>query len=173
MSSVIFILSMSLFKSESFTTTSFFPFSYNKYPFNHEFIIISSIKEFLFLSQTIPSLLTLFVGFIFCMNFYSPFPSGFVQLLSHVWLLATPWTAAHQASLSFTISQSLPKSISIESVMLSNHLFLSHRLLLLPSVFSSIRVFSSESTLCIRWPKYWSFSFNISPSNMTPRTDFL
>ena len=126
MSGVIFILSISLFKSESFTTALFFPFSYNKYPFNHEFIIISSIKEFLFLSQTIPSLLTLFVGFISCVNFYSPFPSGFVQLLSHVWLLVTPWTAAHQASLSFTISQSLLKSISIVSVMLSNHLILCH-----------------------------------------------
>ena len=77
----------------------------------------------------------------------------------------TPWTAAHQASLSFTISQSLLKFIFIESVMLSNHLILCHPLLLLPSIFLIIRVFSNESALRIRWPKYWSFSFTISPSN--------
>ena len=77
----------------------------------------------------------------------------------------TPWTAAHQASLSFTISRSLLKFMSIESVMPSNHLILCHPLLLLPSVFPSIRVFSNASVLHIRWPKYWSFSFNISPSN--------
>ena len=81
---------------------------------------------------------------------------------------ATPWTAAHQASLSITSSRSLPKLMSIESVMPSNHLILCHPLLLLPSIFPSIRVFSSESTLCIRWPKYWSFSFSISPSNEHP-----
>ena len=85
-----------------------------------------------------------------------------VQLLSHVRLFAIPWTAARQASLSFTISQSL--LITIESVMPSNHLFLCH-LLLLSSAFLSIRVFSNESALLIRWPKYWSFSFNISPFN--------
>ena len=78
---------------------------------------------------------------------------------------ATPWTAAHQASLSFTVSRSLLKLMSIESVMPSNHLILCYPLLLLPSVFPSIRVFSNESVLCLRWPKYWSFSFNISPSN--------
>ena len=88
-----------------------------------------------------------------------------VQLLSHVRLFATPWTAARQASLSITNSRSSPKLMSIESVMPSNHLILFHPLLLLPSVFLSIMVFSNESTLCIRWPKYWSFSFNISPSN--------
>ena len=77
----------------------------------------------------------------------------------------TPWTAAHQASLSITNSQSSLKLMSIESVMPSNHLILCHPLLLLPSIFPSIRVFSSESALCIRWPKYWSFSFSISPSN--------
>ena len=76
----------------------------------------------------------------------------------------TSWTAVHQASLSFTISQSLLKLISIESVMTSNHLIPCHPFLLLPSIFPSIRVFSSESALCIRWPKYWSFSFSISPS---------
>ena len=88
-----------------------------------------------------------------------------VQSLSHVQLFATPWTIAHQTSLSFTISQSLFKLMSIESVMPSNHLVLCHHLLLLPSILSSIGVFSNESALCIKWPKYWSFSFNISPSN--------
>ena len=88
-----------------------------------------------------------------------------VQSLSCVRLFATPWTAARQASLSITNSRSLPKLISIESVMPSNHLVLCRPLLLLPSIFPSIRVFSNESTLCIRWPKYWSFSFNINPSN--------
>ena len=77
----------------------------------------------------------------------------------------TPWTAAHQASLSFTISQSLLKLMPIESVMPSKNLILCRPLLLLPSIFPSIRVFSNESVLCIRWPKYWSFSFSISPSN--------
>ena len=88
-----------------------------------------------------------------------------VQLLSHVQLFATPWTVAHQASLSITNSQSLLKLKSIKSVMPSNHLILYCPLLLLPSIFSSIRVFSKESILCIRWPKYWSFSFSISSSN--------
>ena len=88
-----------------------------------------------------------------------------VQSLSRVWLLATPWTAARQASLSITNSQGLLKLMSIESVMLSNHLILCRPLLLLPSIFPSIRVFSNESALHMRWPKYWSFSFSISPSN--------
>ena len=88
-----------------------------------------------------------------------------VQSLSCVWLFETPWTAAHQASLSFTNSQSLLKLISIESMMPSNHLILCHPLLLLPSILPSIWVFSNESALHIRWPKYWSFSFSISPSN--------
>ena len=88
-----------------------------------------------------------------------------VQLLSHVRLFATPWTAAHQASLSITNSWSLLKLMSIESVMLSNNLILCHPPFLPPSIFASIRVFSSELVLCIRWPKYWSFSFSISPSN--------
>ena len=81
---------------------------------------------------------------------------------------AAPWTAAHQASLSITNSRSLLTLISIKSVMPSNHLLLCHPLLLLPSIFPSIRVFSNESSLCIRWPKYWSFSFNISSSNEHP-----
>ena len=88
-----------------------------------------------------------------------------VQLLSCVQLFATPWTAACQASLSITNSRSPPKPMSIESVMPSNHLILCHPLLLLPSIFPSIRVFSNESALHTRWPKYWSFSFNISASN--------
>ena len=87
-----------------------------------------------------------------------------VQSLSRVQLL-TPWTAVHQASLSITNSQSPPKPMSIELVMPSNHLILCRPLLLLPSILPSIRVFSNESALCIRWPKYWSFSLNISPSN--------
>ena len=86
-----------------------------------------------------------------------------VQSLSHVQLLANPWTAAPQASLSVANSWSLLKLMSVKSVMPSNHLILCHPLLLLPSIFPSIRVFSNESVLCIRWPKYWSFS--ISPSN--------
>ena len=76
-----------------------------------------------------------------------------------------PWTAAHQAPLSFTISQSLLRLMSVESMIPSNHLILCHPLLLLPSIFRSIRVFSSEVALCIRWPKYWSFNFSTSPSN--------
>ena len=88
-----------------------------------------------------------------------------VQSLSRVQLFATPRTAAHQASLSITNSWSLPKLTSIELVMSSNHLILCCPLLLLPSIFPSIRVFSNESVLRIRWPKYWSFSFSISPSN--------
>ena len=94
--------------------------------------------------------------------------SSSVQSLSCVWLFATPWTAAHQASLSITSSQSLPKLMSIESVMPSNHLILWHPHLLLPSIFPSIKVFSNESALHIRGPKYWSFSFNINPTNEHP-----
>ena len=94
-----------------------------------------------------------------------------VQSLSHVQLFVTPWIAPHQASLSITNSQSLPKLKSIESVMPSNHLILCH-LLLPPSIFPSIKVFSNESALHIKWPKYCSFSFSISPSNEYS-TDFL
>ena len=89
-----------------------------------------------------------------------------VQFLRPVWLFDTPWTAGHQASLSITISRSLLKFMSIESVMPSNHLILCHPHLLLPSIFPSTTVFSNESVLCMRWPKYWSFS--ISPSNEYP-----
>ena len=88
-----------------------------------------------------------------------------IHLLSHVYLFATPWTVAHQAFLSFTNSWSLLIIMSIESVMLSNHLILCCPLLLQPSNFPSTRVFSNESVLCIRWPKYWNYSFSISYSN--------
>ena len=88
-----------------------------------------------------------------------------VQLLSRVRLFATPWTTAHQASLSITNSWNLPKLMPIESVMPSSHLILCHPLFLLPPIPPSIRVFSNESTLRMRWPKYWSFSFSIKPSN--------
>ena len=98
------------------------------------------------------------------LQFYFIFSS--VQLLSCVRLFMTPWTAAHQASVSITNSWSLPKPMSIESVMPSNHLILCHPLFLLPSIFPSIRVFLNESALRIRWSKYWSFSFTISPSNV-------
>ena len=91
-----------------------------------------------------------------------------VQSLSRVWLFATPWTAARQASLSIANSRSLLKLMSIESVMPSSHLILCQPLLLLPSIVPSIRVFSTESALRIRWPKDWSFSFSISPSNEHP-----
>ena len=96
----------------------------------------------------------------------SPYPHfSSVQSLSPVWLFAKPWTAACQASLSITNSQSLPKLMSIESMMPSDHLILCRSLLLPPSIFPSIRVFSKESVLRIRCPKYWSFTFNISPSS--------
>ena len=124
---------------------------------NWQTLEIRCFVEFFFkpVYQHITALLSVFLGIQF----------SSVQSLSHVWLFATPWTTAHQASLSVTNSQSLPKLKSIESVMPSNHFILCRPLLLLPSIFPSIRVFSNESTLCIRWPKYWSFSFNISPYN--------
>ena len=104
-------------------------------------------------------IVSLFVSFISRVQFSS------VQSLSHIQLFVTPWTAAHQASLSITNSQSLFKLMSIELVMPCNHLILCHPLIWLLSIFPSIRVFSNESVLQIRWPKYWSFSFSISPSN--------
>ena len=106
------------------------------------------------------------ISLLFKKIFYCPVQS--VQSLSRIQLFTTPWTAARQTSLSITNSWSSPKLMSIESVMPSNHLILCHPLLLLLSVFPSIRVFSSESALHIRWPKYWSFSFNISPSDEHP-----
>ena len=97
---------------------------------------------------------------LFCFTQFSQFSRSVVS--NSLW---PPWTAARQASLSITNAQSLLKLMSVESMMPSNHLILCHRLLLPPSVFHSIRVFSEESVLCIRWPKYWSFSFSISASN--------
>ena len=103
-----------------------------------------------------------FLGILTC---YTCLSFSSVQLLSCVWLFATPWRAARPASLSITNSRSLLKLMPIESVMPSSHLTLCHPLLLLPPIPPSIRVFSNESTLRMRWPKYWSFSFSISPSN--------
>ena len=108
----------------------------------------------------------LVVGYVFDIWGFLQFSS--VQSLSRVWLFATPWITACQASLSITNSRSLLKLMSIESVMPSSHLILCHPLLLLPPILPSIRVFSNESTLGIRWPKCWSFIFSISPSNKQP-----
>ena len=102
----------------------------------------------------------------------TPFISA-VQSLSRVRLFMTSWTAAHQASLSITNSWNLPKPMSIESVMPSSHLILCRPLLRLPSIFPSIRVFSNESALCIRWPKYWEFQLQHQSYQWTPRTDLL
>ena len=129
----------------------------------------------------LPSLISFSRRYIILYNIYIYFRLfsfiSSVQSFSRVWLFVTPWSAARQASLSITNSRSLPKLMSIESVMPSNHLILCHPLLL-PSIFPSIRVFSNESVLRIRWPKYWSFSFNNSPSNehsgpISPRVDWL
>ena len=119
----------------------------------HVYVWLNPLAVYLKLSQY-----SLLIGYQF----------SSVQSLSHVWLFATTWTAACQASVSTSHSRSLPKLMSIESVMPSNHLILCHPLLLLPPVPPSIRVSSNESTLRMRWPKYWSFSFNISPSNEHP-----
>ena len=102
---------------------------------------------------------------IYRREFLPDYQFSSVQSLTCVWLFVTPWTAACQASLSITNSRSLLKLMSFESVMPSNHLILCRPLLLLPWIFPSIRVFSNESVLCIRWPNYWSFSFSICPSN--------
>jgi len=107
----------------------------------------------------------LFLFWVVWRKFYILCHFVVVQLLRHVQFFETPWTAADQTSLSITYSLSLLKLMSIKSVMPSNHLILCHPLLLLPSIFPSIRVFSKESVLCIRWPKCWSFSFSIRPSN--------
>ena len=114
-----------------------------------------------------------YVKAVYCHPAYLTYSQGSVQFssvqsLSHVRLFATPWIAAHPASLSITNSQSSLKLMSIQSVMPSSHLILYHPLLLLPSIFPNIRVFSNESALRMRWLNYWSFSFNISPSNEHP-----
>ena len=106
-------------------------------------------------------------------DFHFPFLSAWIQFssvqsLSHVWLFVTPWITTQQAALSITNSRRLLKLMSTESVIPSSHLMLCHPLLLLPTIFPSIRVFSNESALHIRWPKYWSFSYSISPSNEHP-----
>ena len=98
-------------------------------------------------------------------NCIKPYFVAVVQWLNQAWFFVTPWTTACQTSLSLTVSQYLLKLMSIESIMPSNHLILCCPLLPLPSIFPTIRVFSNESALCIRWPKYWSFSFSIGPSN--------
>ena len=116
--------------------------------------------------ETIKMIRFHFVSFDFYL--ITPLPISSVQSLSHVQLFATPWTTARQASLSITNSPSLLKLMSIESMMPSNHLILCHPLLLLPSIFPIIRVFSNESALSIRWPKYWGFSFNIRPISEHP-----
>ena len=116
-----------------------------------------------YLLTIITNLINIFVFIITGMIYIDKSISS-VQSLSHVQLFATPWTATHQASMSTINSQSLLKLMSIELVIPSNHLILCRRLLL-PSIFPSIRVFSKESVLCIRWPKYWRFSFSLSPSS--------
>ena len=145
------------FFSQSRPSPPLFSFSYlcgiMQVPFISELPPTWSIGQ----GQTQSSYHKFFSYFIFCFVV--------VQSLSPVWLFATPWAAACQASLSFTISRSLLKLRSVESVMPSNHLILCHPLLLPPSIFPSNRVFSSGSVLGIRWPKFWSFSFSISPSN--------
>ena len=126
-------------------------------------------KKQIFISVLIWMIYFLLITLVFvCSSFPSPLDISSDQLFSCVRLFVTPWIAACQASLSITKCQSLPKLMSIDLVMPSNHLTLCHPLLLLPSIFPSIRIFSNESALCIRWPKYWSFSFNISPSNEHP-----
>ena len=130
--------------------------------------IFSSINSFLLIKELEMENVLHFLtkGKVLCISaLFTDIQFSSVQSLSRVQLFATPWTAAHQASLSITSSQSLVKLMSIESVMSFYHLILCCPLLLPPSIFPSIRVFSNESALHIRWRKYWSFSFNISPSN--------
>ena len=129
--------------------------------------LLLALKSSMFGPCELPWTLTLFWVSFSChpAAIIEPHIDVIIRFLSLVWFFAAPWTAAHQASLSFTISGNLLKLLSIESVMPSNHLILRRPLLLLPSIFPSIRVFSNESILHIMQPKYWSFSFSISPSN--------
>ena len=169
--SLIFIISFNLYccccfnrMSCRYVTKS----SWSNVSFNTIVSILTFFRDDLsiFVSRVLKSyyLYCVIVSFsLLCINISVQFSS--VQSLSCVQLFATPWIAAHQASLSITNSRSSLRFMSIESVMPSNHLILCHPLLLPPSIFPSIRVFPNESALCIRWPKYWSFSFNISPSN--------
>ena len=128
---------------------------------------VSVFKNSMCLSITLGKLVNLFVPHFF-IQFSSVALTQSELWLSRVWLFATPWIAARQASLSITNSRSSPKLMSIESVTPSSHLILCHPLLLLPPIPPSIRVFSNESTRRMRWPKYWSFSFSIRPSNEHP-----
>ena len=125
-------------------------------------MVISGSKR---VSENLPHSFHIFLYSFNFLKFNFYFVVVAVQLLSHVRLFVTPWTAALQVTLSISNSWSLLKLMSIESVMLSNHLILCRPLLFPPSVFPSIRVFANESVLRIRWPKYWSFSFNVNPSN--------
>ena len=125
----------------------------------------SSKSQISQISPTIISRISSFFQYVFLEDKNTFKIISSVQSLSHIQLFATPWTAAHQASLSITNTQSLIRLMSIKSVIPSSHLILCRLLLLLPLIFPSIRVISSESVLHIRWPKYWSFSFNISASN--------
>ena len=125
------------------------------------FFMVQLSHLYMTIGKTIALITQTFVRKVMSLLFTMLYISS-IQLLSHVWLFVTPWAAAPKASLSITNSQSLLKLMSIKSVMPSNHLILFHPLLLLPSIFSSIRVFSNESIIRIRWPKYWSFSFSSS-----------
>ena len=125
----------------------------------------SQIQSIKFLIYSDLFLLWILLFVIFECDFFGQFPLYCCSVAQSCLTLCNPWTAAGQASLSITNSQSLPKLMSIGSMMLSNYLILCHPLLLLRSIFPSVRLFSNEWALCIRWPKYWGFSFSISPSN--------
>ena len=126
--------------------------------------ILCSFKSF---PSFVRFIVTCFMFLCYCKWYFYNF-NFWSSSVTQLCLFVTPWTTARQASLSITNCWSLPKPMSIESVMPSNHLILCHPLFLLPSIFPNIRVFSNESNLCIRWPKYWSFSFGISPSSEHP-----
>ena len=150
----------------SFSRTSSQDLAFRSLPQTHKIYIYHGIWHNILMQQILFSWKwDIFLRYV---NILSKFSS--VQSLSRVWLFVTPWTAAHQASLSITNSRSPPRPMSIESVMPSNYLIFCCPLLL-PSIFPSIRVFSNESALCIRWPKYWSFSFKHQSLQWTPRTD--
>ena len=129
-----------------------------KSPGNHLEMVVRDEEGDLKRGEVMEGLVSQVEEFLVCLDY-----SVVVQSPSHVRLFVTPWAAARQASLSLTISRSLPKFMSIASVMPFNHLILWHPLFLLPSIFPSIRDFSNELAVCIKWPKYWSFSFSISP----------
>ena len=142
--------------------------SLKKYYFEHFFTCLLVVLNKKLPSEGWNDVIFGNMGIWYCQNLINSLYKviSSVQSLSRVWLVASPWTAARRASLSITNSWSLIKLMSIEVVMPSNHLILCRPLLLLPSIFPSIKVFSNESTLRMRWPKYWSFSFSISPSKL-------